>query len=137
MKPADVILLEGILVLYPPAVRNILNMKVYIDVDSDDRLARRGRFAVVSDQMHIVYGLADLNLRLVKGNSLSQNPQGLEALLHQYVRFVKRSHEDFVLPVSWLQQYSSLWYRTDCYYRQSSMPISLFPAAWPISPPSS
>jgi uridine kinase len=48
VNPADVILLEGILVLYPPAVRNMLNMKVYIDVDSDDRLARRGKFTTFS-----------------------------------------------------------------------------------------
>lgn len=39
---ANVILLDGILVLYPQSIRQLLNMKVYIDVDSDDRLARRG-----------------------------------------------------------------------------------------------
>lgn len=41
---ANVILLEGILVLYPQSIRQLLNMMVYIDVDSDDRLARRGNY---------------------------------------------------------------------------------------------
>jgi hypothetical protein len=41
---ANVILLEGILVLYPQSIRQLCNMMVYIDVDSDDRLARRGNY---------------------------------------------------------------------------------------------
>jgi len=40
--PADVVLFEGILVLYDPDVRDMLHMKLFVDTDSDTRLARRG-----------------------------------------------------------------------------------------------
>ena len=40
--PADVVLLEGILVLYDPEIRDLMHMKLFVDTDSDTRLARRG-----------------------------------------------------------------------------------------------
>jgi len=42
LYPADVVLFEGILVLYSSEVREILQMKLFVDTDSDTRLARRG-----------------------------------------------------------------------------------------------
>ena len=39
--PADVVVLEGILVLHMEEIREMLNMKVYVDTDDDVRLARR------------------------------------------------------------------------------------------------
>ena len=42
----DIVLLEGILVLFDPAVRNMLSMKIFVDEDSDVRLARRGEGAL-------------------------------------------------------------------------------------------
>ena len=41
VEPADVIVIEGILVLHIPDVCQRLNMKVYVDTDDDVRLARR------------------------------------------------------------------------------------------------
>ena len=41
VEPADVIVIEGILVLHIPEVCKRLNMKVYVDTDDDVRLARR------------------------------------------------------------------------------------------------
>lgn len=41
VEPADVIVIEGILVLHIPEVCQRLNMKVYVDTDDDVRLARR------------------------------------------------------------------------------------------------
>ncbi|XP_057983211.1 uridine kinase-like protein 5 isoform X2 [Malania oleifera] len=41
VNPSDVIILEGILVLQDPRVRNLMNMKIFVDTDSDVRLARR------------------------------------------------------------------------------------------------
>lgn len=38
---ADVILFEGILVLYSPELRELMQMKIFVDTDSDTRLARR------------------------------------------------------------------------------------------------
>lgn len=42
--PADVVLFEGILVFYFPEVRKLFHMKLFVDTDSDTRLARRGKF---------------------------------------------------------------------------------------------
>ena len=41
VEPADVVIIEGILVLHEPAVRSMLNMKIFVDTDDDVRLARR------------------------------------------------------------------------------------------------
>ena len=40
--PVDVVLFEGILVLYDPDIREMMHMKLFVDTDSDTRLARRG-----------------------------------------------------------------------------------------------
>jgi len=40
--PADVMLFEGILVFYFPKIRDLFHMKLFVDTDSDTRLARRG-----------------------------------------------------------------------------------------------
>jgi uridine kinase len=40
--PADVVLFEGILVFYFPEIRDLFHMKLFVDTDSDTRLARRG-----------------------------------------------------------------------------------------------
>lgn len=51
--PADVVLFEGILVFYFPKIRDLFHMKLFVDTDSDTRLARRGNFS---------YNIALLNL---------------------------------------------------------------------------
>ena len=40
VKPADVVIVEGILVLTDPTLRNMLDIKVFVDADADDRLIR-------------------------------------------------------------------------------------------------
>lgn len=42
IAPADVVMFEGIMVLYDPAIRELMHMKLFVDTDSDTRLARRG-----------------------------------------------------------------------------------------------
>lgn len=42
--PADVVIVEGILAFYFPAIRDLFHMKLFVDTDSDTRLARRGKF---------------------------------------------------------------------------------------------
>jgi uridine kinase len=44
VEPADVIILEGILVLSMRSLRRFLNMKIFVDTDDDVRLARRYGF---------------------------------------------------------------------------------------------
>lgn len=72
--PADVVLFEGILVFYFPEIRDLFHMKLFVDTDSDTRLARR-----VS---------RDINDR---GRDLDQ-------ILNQYMNFVKPAFEEFCFP---------------------------------------
>ncbi|KAM9794798.1 uridine-cytidine kinase 1 [Syngnathus typhle] len=71
--PADVVLLEGILVFYPQKVRDMFHMKLFVDTDSDVRLSRR----VLRD--------------MTRGRDLEQ-------ILSQYTTFVKPAFEEFCLP---------------------------------------
>ena len=41
VPPADVVIIEGIMVLHMEEIRNMLNMKIFVDTDDDVRLARR------------------------------------------------------------------------------------------------
>ncbi|KAG6488247.1 hypothetical protein ZIOFF_057006 [Zingiber officinale] len=43
VNPSDVIILEGILVFHDSRVREMMNMKIFVDTDADVRLARRIR----------------------------------------------------------------------------------------------
>ena len=43
IHPSDVVLLEGILVFYHKEVRELFDMKLFVDTDADTRLARRGQ----------------------------------------------------------------------------------------------
>jgi uridine kinase len=40
VKPTRVVLVEGILVLTDPGLRNMMDIKVFVDADADDRLGR-------------------------------------------------------------------------------------------------
>ncbi len=40
IEPHDVVLIEGILVLSDPRLRNMMDIKVFVDADADDRLVR-------------------------------------------------------------------------------------------------
>lgn len=51
MYPADVVLFEGILMFYSQKIRDLFQMKLFVDTDADTRLSRRGerRRPTVSD----------------------------------------------------------------------------------------
>ncbi|XP_014254572.1 probable uridine-cytidine kinase isoform X1 [Cimex lectularius] len=72
--PADVVLFEGILVFYFPEIRNLFHMKLFVDTDSDTRLARR----VPRD--------------------INERGRDLEQVLNQYMNYVKPAFEEFCLP---------------------------------------
>ena len=40
VEPKDIIIIEGILILTDPGLRNLMDIKVYVDADADDRLSR-------------------------------------------------------------------------------------------------
>uniref|UniRef100_A0A0K8TNU2 uridine/cytidine kinase n=1 Tax=Tabanus bromius TaxID=304241 RepID=A0A0K8TNU2_TABBR len=72
--PADVVLFEGILVFYFPAIRDLFHMKLFVDTDSDTRLARR----VPRD--------------------IKERGRDLDQVLIQYMTFVKPAFEEFCSP---------------------------------------
>ncbi|KAG1666980.1 hypothetical protein FOA52_004263 [Chlamydomonas sp. UWO 241] len=74
VAPADVVIVEGILVLHMESIRELLHMKVYVDTDDDVRLARRIQRDVA-----------------VRGRDVG-------GVIEQYTRFVKPSFDRFVAP---------------------------------------
>lgn len=56
--PADVVLFEGILVFYNQEIRDLFQMKLFVDTDADTRLSRRGKLqakgSVGADRCRVV-----------------------------------------------------------------------------------
>merc|ERR1712029_333656 len=74
LQPSVVLLLEGILVFYYKEVREVFDMKLFVDTDADTRLARR----VLRD--------------------IEERGRDLENVLFQYTNLVKPAFEEFCLP---------------------------------------
>jgi len=74
VEPADVIIIEGILVLHMERIRSLLNMKVYVDTDDDVRLARRIQ------------------------RDVAERGRDVAGVIGQYTKFVKPSFDMFVAP---------------------------------------
>merc|ERR1711992_175834 len=70
--PSDVVLVEGILVFYYANMRNLFDLKLFVDTDADIRLARR----VMRD--------------------IEDRGRDLEHVLHQYTTLIKQ-HIEFVI----------------------------------------
>merc|ERR1712096_558615 len=67
-------MVEGILVFYFPKIRELFNLKLFVDTDADTRLARR----VLRD--------------------IEERGRDLEHVLHQYTTLVKPAFEEFCIP---------------------------------------
>ena len=72
--PKKVVILEGILILEDPRLRDLMDIKVFVDTDSDERLMRR----ILRDT--------------------KERGRTVESVLNQYVTTVKPMHEQFVEP---------------------------------------
>ncbi|AQX53662.1 uridine kinase [Priestia flexa] len=72
--PKDVIILEGILVLEDKRLRNLMDIKLYVDTDADLRIIRRM--------------LRDINER----------ERTLESVVDQYISVVRPMHNQFIEP---------------------------------------
>lgn len=99
--PADVILFEGILTFYYPNARDLFHMKLFVDTDSDTRLARR----VPRD--------------------VNEYGRDLDQVLNYYLNYVKPAFEEFCSPVSIIllflttaQKHSSIQLRIELCYHQ-------------------
>ena len=65
IRPADVILVEGIMVLQNEELRNLLDIKVYVEADADERILRRV-IRDVKERGRDVEGIAKQYLTTVK-----------------------------------------------------------------------
>lgn len=72
--PKPIIVLEGILVLADEPLRSMMDIKVFVDTDSDLRLMRRIR------------------------RDVAERGRDLDSVLDQYERFVRPMHLEFVEP---------------------------------------
>ena len=72
VEPANIILLEGILVLQDERIRNLSDIKIFIDTDSDIRFIRRLKRDIIE-----------------RGRSL-------DSVINQYMQTVRPMHEAFV-----------------------------------------
>lgn len=71
---ADVIIIEGILIFYTKALRELMDMKIFIDSDADTRLSRRIRRDII------------------------ERGRDLNGILIQYEKFVKPAFDDYISP---------------------------------------
>jgi uridine kinase len=74
VEPHPVVILDGILILVEPALRNLLDFKIYVDTDADLRLIRR------------------------LGRDLSERGRSVQDVLRQYMETVRPMHLEFVEP---------------------------------------
>jgi hypothetical protein len=72
VEPADVVIIEGILVLHMEDIRSMLNMKIFVDTDDDLRLARRCHPECFSCKAKVL--AASCTLRVWWGLAFSHRP---------------------------------------------------------------
>ncbi|MEL3974441.1 uridine kinase [Rossellomorea oryzaecorticis] len=74
VEPKDVIILEGILVLEDERLRNLMDIKLYVDTDADLRIIRR-------------------MLRDIK-----ERGRSIDSVIDQYITVVRPMHNQFIEP---------------------------------------
>ncbi|MBU3827908.1 MAG: uridine kinase [Candidatus Lactobacillus pullistercoris] len=74
IEPADIIILEGILVLSSEAIRDLMDIKVYVDTDDDIRFIRRLQ------------------------RDMKERGRSLDSVINQYLLTVKPMYHQFIEP---------------------------------------
>ena len=72
--PRPVILIDGILIFHDPALRDCMDLKIYVETDADERILRRARRDMV------------------------ERGRDLDSVIHQYLTTVKPMHNTYVNP---------------------------------------
>ncbi|WP_423190481.1 uridine kinase [Alkalibacterium sp. f15] len=73
-EPKEVIILEGILILEDPRLRDLMDIKVYVDTDDDIRIIRRIK------------------------RDIEERGRTLDTVIEQYLSVVKPMHAQFIEP---------------------------------------
>jgi uridine kinase len=74
IEPKNVVIVEGILIFVEKALRELMDIKIFVDTDADERLLRRLR------------------------RDLLERGRSIESVMHQYIATVKPMHLEFVEP---------------------------------------
>ncbi|KRQ86861.1 Uridine kinase [Caloramator mitchellensis] len=74
VEPKDIIILEGILILAEPEIRNLLDIKIFVDTDADVRIIRRIR------------------------RDIKERGRTIDSVIEQYMGVVRPMHLQFVEP---------------------------------------
>ena len=74
VEPHKVVLVEGILIFAEKALRDLMDIKIYVDTDADIRFIRRLQ------------------------RDINERERTVEAVIHQYLETVRTMHLEFVEP---------------------------------------
>ena len=74
IKPRPVILIDGILIFHDSALRDCMDLKIYVETDADERILRRAR------------------------RDIMERGRDLDSVIHQYLSTVKPMHNTYVKP---------------------------------------
>lgn len=74
IEPRDVLILEGMLILDDPRIRELMDIKIYVDTDADLRILRR----ITRD--------------------MKERDRSLQSIIDQYVDVVRPMHNQFIEP---------------------------------------
>lgn len=74
VNPADIIIIDGILILVEKALRDLMDIRIFVDTDADERLIRRIR------------------------RDITERGRSIESVIQQYMKTVKPMHLEFVEP---------------------------------------
>lgn len=74
VQPLPVVIVEGILILAEPALRDLIDLKIYVDTDADLRLIRRLK------------------------RDITERERTVESVIEQYMATVRPMHLEFVEP---------------------------------------
>ena len=74
VEPKEIVIVEGILILEDPRIKELLDIKIYVDTDADVRIIRR----MVRD--------------------INERGRTMESVINQYLNVVKPMHNQFTEP---------------------------------------
>jgi len=74
IQPGKVIIIEGILIFTDPELRNMIDLKVYVDTEADERI-----------------------IRIIQ-RDVNERGRGLDKSIQHYEKYVKPMHETFIEP---------------------------------------
>lgn len=74
IEPQKVVIVEGIMVLYEPKLRELLDIKIFVDTDTDIRFIRRLK------------------------RDIFERGRAIDGVINQYMKTVRPMHETFVEP---------------------------------------